>query len=83
MAGLGADRAVPVEAEPGQVLGDCRSVVGAAAGGIEILDAEQEASAGLPRAAPGEQRGPGVAGCRYPVGLGAKRVTVDMAPGIG
>ena len=61
MLGLDADFAVPVEAEPGEVLEDGGVERGAAAGGVDVLDTEEEAPAGRARAARGEEGGVGVA----------------------
>ena len=47
MVGLAAHRLLPVQPEPAQVFVDLCLVFGPAAGGIDILDAEQEAAAGL------------------------------------
>ena len=79
MFGLAAHLAVPVEAQPSQVGQDRRLVFALAAADVGVLDAHQEAAAGLARAMPA---GPGRIGaeprCSSPVGLGAKRVTMVM-----
>lgn len=59
--GLGADAVVPVEAEPGQVVDQGGGVFGAAAGGVDVLDAEEEAAFGLAGLGPGEEGGVGAA----------------------
>src|SRR3954452_18401906 len=56
MPGLAADRSVPVEAEPGEVLDDRRVVFGPAAGVVDILDPQQKQPAGLARRAPALER---------------------------
>ncbi len=53
--------AIPVEAEPGQVLEDRRGELRTAARPVDVFQAEQEPAAGLSRAAPGEQRAERVA----------------------
>ena len=75
-------RPVPVQAQPGQVLLDRRGEFGTAAAGIDVLEPQQEAPARLP--APAARRVSADKAwprCRYPVGLGAKRVTMDMRTG--
>ena len=47
MLGLAAQRPVPGEAEPGEVLDDRVVVFGAAAGMVDVLNPQQEAAAGL------------------------------------
>jgi hypothetical protein len=48
--------AIPVEAQPCQVLQDGGSEFGAAAARVDVLQPQQEAATRLARAAPGEQR---------------------------
>ena len=69
MARLAPHLAVPVEAEPGQVLDDRGGEFLAAAALVDILDAQEEAPAAaarVARAAPGEKRGIGVAQMQKP-----------------
>ena len=47
MLGLAPDRLLPGEAKPGQVLQDRRLIGRPATGGVDILDAQDEAAAGL------------------------------------
>ena len=61
MVGLAAHRLFPLEAEPGEVVGDVGFEFGAAAGAIDILDAEQESSSALLGRAKPLQRGISVA----------------------
>ena len=56
MLGLATDRPVPIEAEPAQILDDGIRVFRAAAGMVDILDAQQETPAGLARRSPSLQR---------------------------
>ncbi len=57
---------VPGEPEPGQVLADRAGELGAAAAGVDILQAQEEAPARQTRGAPGVERGMGVAEMEQP-----------------
>ena len=59
MLGLAPHLAVPVEAEPFQIVQDRRLELALAAADVDVLDAHQEAAAGLARAMPA---GPGRVG---------------------
>ena len=61
VGGLDSHRAVPVQAEPGQVLLDRVGEFRAASGGVDILDPQEEAAARRVRPAPCEERRMGVA----------------------
>src|SRR5690606_16207639 len=61
MLRLATYRPLPVEAEPGEIFEDRLLEGGAAAPGIDILDPQQEPSAGRRRGVPAGQRGMGVA----------------------
>ena len=72
--GLPQHRLRPGEAEPGQVVVDGGLVLGAAAGGVDVFDAEEEGAARVcarSQAVSAEKAWPR---CRGPVGEGAKRV---------
>ncbi len=77
MLRLDTDLAVPVQAQPGHILQDGSRVDGAATGRVDVLDAQQETAAGFAGAPPGHQRRKAWPRCRNPVGLGAKRVSMD------
>ena len=70
--GLDADVSVPVQAEPGEVFHDGHGEFGAAAGAVDILDAEEETAAGVAGPAPGGQRGVGVAEVQVAGGAGGE-----------
>lgn len=53
--GLEANRCFPLKAEPAQIFLDGGGVIGAAAGRVDVLDAEEEAAAGLAGAPPGDE----------------------------
>jgi hypothetical protein len=55
MVGLATDRRFPAQTQPGQVFGDGRLEFGAAAGGVDIFDAQDEPAA-LGRARRGQRR---------------------------
>ena len=59
--GLDADIAVPIEAEPAQILDDGSGVFRPAALGVDVFDAQDKAAACLTRPSPGEQCGVGTA----------------------
>jgi hypothetical protein len=61
MVGLAAHRSFPIEAEPGKVVGEVGLEFGAAAGAVDILDAEQKPAGILLRRAITQERGIGVA----------------------
>lgn len=61
MIGLAAHRLLPVEAEPGEVLGDAGLEFGAAAGAVDILDAQEKAARILPCRAITQESGVDVA----------------------
>ena len=69
---LHAHRPVPVEAQPGQVLLNRGGELGAAAGGIDILDPQQEPAARLARPPPRSQRGERVAEMEIAGGAGGE-----------
>ena len=71
---------IPFEAEPDQVLIDAVDVLGAAARWVEVFDPQQEFAAGITRTRMAEHRAVGVAQIKYPVGEGAKRVTITPCP---
>src|SRR5262249_21864349 len=54
--GLPAPRPAPIEAEPRQIVEDCGGIFLAAAGPVDILDAQQEAPSVPPRRAPAFER---------------------------
>jgi len=56
MLRLSTHRTVPAEAEPGQIFEDCGGILLAAAGPVDILDAQQEAPSVLPRRTPAFER---------------------------
>src|SRR5205807_10658065 len=56
MLRLPADRPVPVEAEPREVLNDRRGVLGAAAGMIDVFEPQQKPPARLSRRPPAFER---------------------------
>ena len=58
---LAHDRPVPIDAEPCQVIVDRRLEFGAAARVVDVLDAQAELAAGLPRPPPAGERRKGVA----------------------
>jgi hypothetical protein len=47
--GLPADRCLPLQSQPGQIFEDRRVVFRSAAGGVDVLDPQQEPAAGLAR----------------------------------
>jgi hypothetical protein len=49
MVGLAADGDFPTQAEPGQIFGDGGLKFGPAAGGVDVLDAQDEAAAAILR----------------------------------
>jgi len=61
MLRLPTHRLFPVEAEPGEVVVDCRFEFGTAARAVDVLDAEEEAAFRGLGYAPAEQRGIGMA----------------------
>jgi hypothetical protein len=61
MIGLAPDGAVPLDADPAQVLEDALLELRPAALPVDVLDPEQEPAARHPRRLVGEQRGIGVA----------------------
>jgi hypothetical protein len=74
---LDQNLAVPLEPQPAQVLQNGVDVFAAAAVGVDVLDAEEEAAAGVAGAAPGLPGGVSVA--EMEMAGGAKRVVMaDM-----
>lgn len=61
MSGLVTNRGFPFEAEPAEVILESGRVFGAAAGRVDVLDAEEETTADRFRTAPGDQGGVGAA----------------------
>ncbi len=61
MLGLDADRSVPVEPQPGEILADRRGEFRPTSAAVDVLDAQEEAAAGAPRGLPADQRRMGVA----------------------
>ena len=59
------DVAVPVETEPAQVVEDPGGELGAAAGGVRVLDAQQETPGATARQQPVEERGARVAEVQF------------------
>ena len=72
MLGLATRLSVPVEAEPEQILADRRFVLGPAAGGVDVLEAQQEAPAEAARQRMVEHRREGVAEVEEAVGAGGE-----------
>ena len=66
----GAVDAVVVQAQPGEVFEDARDEFGAAAGGVDVLDAEKDGRGALPGGKPGHEEGAGVAGVKAARGGG-------------
>lgn len=61
MLALEADRLLPLQSEPGEIVEDRRGVPGRAAGRIDVFDAEEEAPPAAPAQLKGGERGKGVA----------------------
>src|SRR5262249_39011139 len=77
--GLPAHRAVPIESKPGEALEDRDDEFLAAAGGIDVLDAQEEAPARRARRAPAHERRMRVA--EMEAAGGARREARDEAQG--
>jgi hypothetical protein len=61
VVGLTSHRRFPVEPQPGQVVVDCGLEFGAAAGAVDVLDAQQATAAGVTGGFIGSEGGKGVA----------------------
>ena len=72
MVRLAQDRLFPRQAQPGEVFVDRRLVLWSAAGGVDILDAQDEATARRLRRVIGHQRRKGVAEMKQAGGGGRK-----------
>ena len=72
VVGLAEDGSLPLEAQPGEVLDEAGLELGAAAGGVDILDAHDEAAASLARGLMGGERGIGVPPVQAAGGRGGK-----------
>ena len=71
VVGLAPHGPVPVQSQPGQILDNGGLELGLAAGRINVLDAQQEASADVARGAPCRQGGKGMASMK-PAGRGRR-----------
>jgi phospholipase/carboxylesterase len=76
MLGLPAHRQVGGKAEPGEIVEDCSREFRAAAAPVDVLEPNEETAAVAPCRPPTFERRAHIPQCRYPVGLGANRVTV-------
>ncbi len=72
LGGLVKGRTVPIEAEPVQVVFDRLGVLRAAAGGVDVFDAQQEGAVGRAGRLPGEQGGANVAEMQGAGGAGGE-----------
>ena len=79
--GLDDDGLLPAEAEPGEVLERGGGEPGAAAGGIEVVDTQEKASAGGARAGGGEGEGAGGAEVQAAGGRGGEAAEVGAGGG--
>jgi hypothetical protein len=68
MLRLAANRALPVKAQPGQIAQHGVFKGGAATGGVDVLQAQQEAAAGVARRCECGEGGEGVAAVGRPAG---------------